>query len=452
MELHLGRDFGRGLEEEVLRLAGAWLGAPRPGRRLALAATAATLAAAIVAMAASRGAFAPARFRRRDPLAPDSMCEEAAAAEVAAVAAPVVKAPQPFAEEQADDAKCAEGAPLPTAPEMHKEAVGGAPDAEATKHDNDTSEVPLTLETLSDLVGVRKVGEGTAGDIYRATLRTTGQDVAVKVVHASGVWQRRLVANELATWERFGGDDIVTLFASTVEGQTTYFFMEAADGNLYNLMLAPNAHQVSKGLKVRILVEMMRGLRKLERAGFVHRDVRPQNVLVFGDCLVEHGCHVKLGDLGHACDYDVLGRSELEAAGTPLYMAPEVWTKRGSMRKIDVWAVGMIAYEMFVGGCPAALLSLDFEKAGKLSEHPFRHYIPEEFDIWKDERFQAFWREDAEIANLIRGMLTKPVWRRLSVRRALSWAHGIAKARGVDVAEQPAVRLDIQKPIAIAAR
>ncbi len=101
------------------------------------------------------------------------------------------------------------------------------------------------------------------------------------------------------------------------------------------------ARETSVATKVDLLVQLLHALAYLHRRGLVHRDVKPANTLCSGGI-------VKLIDLGLAARP---GRAE-GASGTPAYAAPEVLRGSAPDERADLWAVGVIAYEILVGRHP----------------------------------------------------------------------------------------------------
>ena len=84
----------------------------------------------------------------------------------------------------------------------------------------------------------------------------------------------------------------------------------------------------------------------LHKNKIIHRDIKPKNILV-----TEKGKVLKLADFGFAKHLDSFKRT-LTVCGSPLYMAPEIYQKIGYTESVDVWALGMILYEMIFGNHP----------------------------------------------------------------------------------------------------
>jgi len=247
--------------------------------------------------------------------------------------------------------------------------------------------------------------------------------------------------------ESFGGGDIVRLLRSKVEavsGETTYrLWLEAADTDLQHGLIAKerglvtgSAVRVPRAHKIRILAEVLRGLAKLEKAGWVHGDVTPSNVLVFGECFSPEGCHAKLADFGSAFSVDASATDyHYDGVSSPHYRSPEAWHGRGDLSKMDVWSAGMVAFELFVGRLPRALRDPSQEEQGQLGAVDMERVLSDE-EIVSDPGFVELQQEDPQLAKLLHGMLTGSVERRLSAKAAYDWMRSIAKRHGVAVPEQ----------------
>lgn len=318
-------------------------------------------------------------------------------------------------------------------------------------------EEPLWMSSLrqqvADLREHKSAGDG--GLAFRGTLRSTGKLVEVRVLGAKTMEERRAILNEVGILEQCGGGDVLTLFgaASAVDStrlalpvappglrdaNVAFLFQEPVDHDLNQVLLARFSGRIGRRHELRLLIEILRGLRKLEKAGYVHRDVRPETIMIVGDCFSGPGCHAKIGGLWHARAASALrsgGAPEL--LGDPMYIAPEVWRGRAGHRKADVWGAGLVAYGLCAGGLPNQLVNAAFGgRRENLREHPLRDFVPKKFEIGSDARFQEFMIEDSEMAGLIRSMLTRRAAFRPSLRRALARAESIARSRHILVPEQ----------------
>lgn len=205
-----------------------------------------------------------------------------------------------------------------------------------------------------DLIGYRyfvhePLGQGGMGIVYRATDRLTGQVVALKRVHfptddedTSARQDSQLaLANEFQTLSSLRHPYIISVLDYGFDQQNRpYFAMEFLDTAL-------PVTQYVKGKpmreKVRLFSEMLQALTYLHRRGISHRDLKPDNAVVQLDG------HLRLLDFGLA---GLQNQSLEDVAGTLAYMAPEIFYGQPATPLSDLYAAGVIAYEMFAGQHP----------------------------------------------------------------------------------------------------
>jgi tetratricopeptide (TPR) repeat protein len=219
--------------------------------------------------------------------------------------------------------------------------------------------VPAGLEVGRRYRVIELIGQGGMGRVVRAVDRLTGCEVALKsVLHgmadpgaapdpASG--GRRAARHALAALvQEFRvlatlrhPNVIAVLDYGFDADRTPYFTMEIVEGAR---PLLPFARGLPPAAQMDLLVQLLRALRYLHRRGVLHRDLKPSNVL----CTAEGA--LKVVDFGLAEGLD--GGERAPAAGTLPYMAPELFAGGAASEASDVYAVGVIAYEMLAGRRP----------------------------------------------------------------------------------------------------
>lgn len=265
---------------------------------------------------------------------------------------------------------------------------------------------------------------------YSARVRGCHTPVSVKVIDTSDRALRKELEREILLTRRFGGGDVATVFnvdwQDDPEHPTAVIMMEKFDGDLRSSVIdvvKSNGLMVTRETRIRLLIEILRGLRKLADQGYVHRNVNPSNVAVMGNCRgVTASCHAKLAGMGLATKTELLGQDdEPKMASNQLYAPPEAWIDdrlmgTDDLSKMDVWSVGMMAFELFVGRPPA------LQKGRSM---------PFEIDLSKDEEFGELKRSDPLIAGIIEKMLSKRTWLRPTVDGALDLVTDVLRKRGV---------------------
>jgi serine/threonine-protein kinase len=208
-----------------------------------------------------------------------------------------------------------------------------------------------TLNARYDIL--ESLGSGGMGETYKARDRSTGQLVVLKVPYASMIGDPATYSRyqrELAIGQRLDHPGIQHLLgAGQVDGGVApYVVFEYVDGQSLRDYLAARA-PLETETAVRLTAQLADVLQYVHAHGVVHRDLKPENVLVTPDG------RVKLVDFGIAL---LRGARRLtfqrlsSEVGTPDYMAPEqVQGERGDART-DVYALGVILYEMLTGEVP----------------------------------------------------------------------------------------------------
>ncbi|BFV55284.1 hypothetical protein KCMC57_up03880 [Kitasatospora sp. CMC57] len=195
---------------------------------------------------------------------------------------------------------------------------------------------------LPDYEHGRELGAGAAGRVVLARHRATGTPVAVKYLSGPAADHEGFRAEA----ELLAGLDspyIARLYEYVESPYGSAIVMELIDGiSLRDLIRAEGATGPEAALTV--LKGSLLGLVAAHRAGVVHRDYKPGNVLVAADGsskLVDFGIAVKVGDTGGI-------------AGTPAYMAPEQWAGRPAAPATDVYAATATFFECLTGAKPYA--------------------------------------------------------------------------------------------------
>lgn len=213
----------------------------------------------------------------------------------------------------------------------------------------DTSKTNVQSVGNYDLV--EKIAEGGMGTVYKGRNRETGDIVAIKIVSSS-------VANNPVLLQRFENEfnvarkldhpNIVRALDYGHMGSTPYLVMEFVDGeSLGQKLERDGAIPVDDAIK--LIAQVAQGLHRAHKVGMIHRDVKPDNIMVTRDG------QAKLTDLGLVKDTESdmnLTRTG-RGLGTPHFMAPEQFkSAKNADARCDIYSLGATLYQMVTGELP----------------------------------------------------------------------------------------------------
>jgi serine/threonine-protein kinase len=196
---------------------------------------------------------------------------------------------------------------------------------------------------------IRLLGRGGMGAVYLAR-DTLERLVAIKVIlpHAFGLpGARERFRREMRTIARFWHPNIVPIYASGELDTLDYFVMMYVSGDPLSERLRQDGRMPAEEVR-RVLVELADALEYAHRLGVIHRDIKPANVMI--DDMTGHAF---LTDFGVARTVtDVPTHSTETVAGTLGYIPPEAFSGRKVDHRADLYALGVLGYEMIAGRRP----------------------------------------------------------------------------------------------------
>lgn len=196
-----------------------------------------------------------------------------------------------------------------------------------------------------------KIADGGMGSVYKARHRDTGAVVAVKIVPPNLAKNPTLLKRFEKEWRAAHALDhpnIVRALEFGYEGSTPYLVMEYVDGESLGKRL-DRVGRLPEADAIRIIAQVAQGLHKAHKAKLVHRDVKPDNILLTADGTA------KLADLGlvRELDSDVNLTRTGRGLGTPYFMAPEQFCDAKSAdARCDIYSLGATLYMAVTGELP----------------------------------------------------------------------------------------------------
>ncbi|EPD83587.1 hypothetical protein HMPREF1529_02969 [Microbacterium sp. oral taxon 186 str. F0373] len=235
-----------------------------------------------------------------------------------------------------------------------------------------------------------RIARGGMATVYVATDLRLERRVALKVMHShlsdDTVFQSRFIQEARAA-ARLADPHVVNVFDQGQDGEMAYLVMEYLPGITMRELLREQK-RLSIPQTITIMDAVLSGLAAAHRAGIVHRDVKPENVL-----LAEDG-RIKIGDFGLARATSANTATGQMLLGTIAYLAPELVTRGTADARSDIYALGIMLYEMLVGEQPykgEQPMQIAYQHATDSVPRPSARNpgIPEQFDelvMWATER------------------------------------------------------------------
>jgi serine/threonine protein kinase len=215
------------------------------------------------------------------------------------------------------------------------------------------SDVPLAGRCVGNsYVLVKPIGQGATGTVWRGEDRSTGEPVAIKLLHDSLLRQPRLVTRfvqERTILQMLRHRHVVRVRDLFSVGETLGLVMDlVAGGNLRDHL--HRSGTVAPGEAVRLAGQVASALAEAHGLGIIHRDLKPDNILIRSEA---GELETRLTDFGIARMLNLPSMTTPNAVvGTPHYMAPEAFHGVTPSPATDVYALGVLLYELITGHPP----------------------------------------------------------------------------------------------------
>ena len=195
------------------------------------------------------------------------------------------------------------------------------------------------------------LGRGGMGVVYKVRQKSLGRLAALKLLAPERVadpkFAQRFV-QEAQALAALNHPNIVTIYDFGQAGEFYYLLMEFVDGA--NLRQAMNARRFAPEQALAVVPPICEALQYAHDHGVVHRDVKPENLLL------DKAGRGKIADFGVAkmfgSSFSDMSAAESQLAGTPQYMAPEQLLQSAADHRADIYSLGVVLYEMLTGELP----------------------------------------------------------------------------------------------------
>ncbi|MGE0546278.1 MAG: serine/threonine-protein kinase [Kofleriaceae bacterium] len=218
-----------------------------------------------------------------------------------------------------------------------------------------------------------ELGSGAMGTVYRGKHTRLNRTVAIKVMHDHLGHDRRMVERFLREGRvaaRLNHPNVIGVLDVGEEGRRQVMVLEFAEGRTLTdvLEIDPAPRRV-----IRLIQQILLGLDHAHAAGLIHRDLKPDNIIVQID---DEGTEIpRIVDFGIAVlrDPEEAGGKLTETGqvlGTPIYMSPEQAQAEAVDHRTDLFALGVIVYEMLAGKVPFEGSAIDIALANINKDPP----------------------------------------------------------------------------------
>ena len=218
--------------------------------------------------------------------------------------------------------------------------------------------------------------------VYKAKCHRLNRLVAVKILKSDLAQDedfRRRFNAEAAAVAQLSHPNIVSVYDVSRGGDTEYIVMELIDGITLKQYMEKRG-QLNWRESLHFITQIMRGLSHAHSRGIVHRDIKPQNVMVLRDG------SVKVADFGIACLENSAQTLTQEALGSVHYISPEQARGDRTDARSDIYSAGVVLYEMLTGRLPfegdsAVSVAIQHLSSIPLAPREINPDIPEQLEL-----------------------------------------------------------------------
>ena len=229
---------------------------------------------------------------------------------------------------------------------------------------------------------LERIGTGGMAIVYKAKCHRLNRLVAIKILKSdlaqNEEFRRRFNAESQAV-AQLSHPNIVSVYDVSRGGDMEYIVMELIDGITLKQYMEKRG-QLNWRESLHFITQIMRGLSHAHSRGIIHRDIKPQNVMVLRDG------SVKVADFGIACLADSAQTLTQEALGSVHYISPEQARGDRPDARSDIYSSGVVLYEMLTGRLPfegesAVSVAIQHLSSIPLAPREINPDIPEQLEL-----------------------------------------------------------------------
>jgi len=200
---------------------------------------------------------------------------------------------------------------------------------------------------------IDKLGDGATSAVYLANDDFNKRKVAVKLVSQTalkdetrGQLMHQLFMNEASLAGKLNHPHIVEIYDAVADEDNTYIVMEYVSGGTLQRFTRPD-NLLAIGDVIEVVYKCAKALEFASQLGVIHRDIKPANILV------KDNTDIKVTDFGSAAMLST-ERTVVDGIGTPAYMSPEQHLNKPLNLQTDIYALGVVMFQLLTGRLPFA--------------------------------------------------------------------------------------------------
>lgn len=197
------------------------------------------------------------------------------------------------------------------------------------------------IRLVGDYIIGPRIGSGSFAVVWRSKHRVLGTEFAIKEIDKKHLNDN--LKKEISILRNISHPNIIRLYEAIETEERIFLVLEYCDGGDVGAYIQRHG-RVSEDVARHFIKQLAAGLQVLRDNNLIHRDLKPQNLLLSGKGV---NPLLKIGDFGFARYLTPQGLADT-LCGSPLYMAPEIIQNHRYDAKADLWSVGAILYQLVI--------------------------------------------------------------------------------------------------------